>query len=97
MLQEEGHTVIPLSLKEGSAHGLIFETEQKPFSDIDTVSLYIRPHHQSDIIDYVLSLRPKRVIFNPGTENIDFVNLLKENGIAYEYACTLVLLRLGAY
>jgi len=97
MLSENGHSVIALSKKNGSAHGIEFEIEQKPFDGIDTISIYLNPKHQNQIIDYVINLNPKRVIFNPGSENIDFSLQLRQKGIMVENACTLVLLRIGAY
>lgn len=97
MLLEEGHTVIALSRKKGEAHGIKFETQQKMFPELNSVSIYIRPKLQAAVINYVLDLKPNRVIFNPGTENIEFSKILKGKGIHVENACTLVLLRLGAY
>ena len=73
------------------------ETEKVPFEDIDTVTLYIGPARQPQYYDYIISLHPQRVIFNPGTENPEFYKLLKENGIETEVACTLILLATDQY
>lgn len=65
--------------------------------DIDTVTLYIGPQHQPDYYDKIIQLKPRRVIFNPGTENPDFILKLDEKGIESEVACTLVLLGTNQY
>jgi len=72
-------------------------TQKKPFNDIDTVTLYLSYDFQTEYYDYILSLNPNRVIFNPGTENPELEILLNNNNIQTEEACTLVLLRSGQY
>jgi predicted CoA-binding protein len=67
------------------------------WSTIDTVTLYLGPARQEPYYDYLLKLKPKRVIFNPGTENEELENILKEAGIQTEQACTLVLLSTNQY
>ena len=85
----------------GSKQGLIgivrIETGKPPYKDIDTVTLYLNPERQAEYYDYIISLQPKRVIFNPGTENPELVKLLKKNNIEAEIACTLVLLSIDEY
>ena len=73
------------------------DVEKKAYAEVDTVTLYLGPQRQTEYYDYILSLAPKRVIFNPGTENEDFARLLAEHGIEAEEACTLVLLASGQY
>ena len=73
------------------------ETEKKDFKDIDTVTLYLNPVNQKEYYDYILSLHPKRIIFNPGTENDELAELAQQNKIATQEACTLVLLSTGQY
>jgi len=68
------------------------DTEKKEFEDIDTVTLYISDKFQPEYYEYIISLNPNRVIFNPGTENPEFEELLIQNDIHVEEACTLVLL-----
>lgn len=68
-----------------------------PFTDIDTVTLYISAKHQPEYYDHILSLKPLRVIFNPGTENPELQTLLDHNKIEWEQACTLVLLATNSY
>ena len=96
-LVQHGHEVKALGLKSGEVAGVKFDTEKIPYAHIDTVSLYVGPQNQSDYYDYIESLRPKRVIFNPGTENKEFEVRLKKKGIEVEEACTLVLLATNQY
>lgn len=96
-LREHGHEVIALAPGAGQVDDVIFETEKKDFPDIDTISLYIGPHNQDGFTDYVIGLKPRRVIFNPGTENPLFEKKLQQAGIQFEEACTLVLLGTGQY
>ena len=84
-------------LKPGTVGGVEIDTELKSYKNIDTVTLYLNPQRQKDYYSYILSLNPKRVIFNPGTENQELYNLLIENNIKVEVACTLVLLATNQY
>ena len=96
MLAEYGHEVVPLSIhKEGQVAGHeILDLRAKPaVADVDTVTLYIGPQRQPEWYDYILSLKPKRIIFNPGTENEDFEKRAETEGVEALEACTLVLLR----
>lgn len=96
-LQNKKHEVIPVGLREGKINGLKINTEKKYIPEVDTVSLYVGPRHQENWSDYIISLKPKRVIFNPGTENPELEKKLKENNIETTEACTLVLLSIGSY
>lgn len=96
-LVKHGHDVVAFGLKKGTVAGIEIDNEQKQYEDIDTVTLYINPQRQVAYYDYILSLKPKRVIFNPGTENQEFYDLLRENNIEFERACTLVLLSISQY
>jgi hypothetical protein len=91
------HPVVALGLKKGSIGNTEIETERKPFEQIDTVTLYVNPLHQKDYYNYILSLQPKRIIFNPGTENDELVEMAHQKGIETMDACTLVLLSTGQY
>jgi predicted CoA-binding protein len=99
MLSRYGHVMVPLSIKRGSVAGEeIQDLRQKPFiSDVDTLTLYIGPQHHAQWTDYLLSLSPKRIIFNPGTENPDFMEQAEEQGIEVVQGCTLVMLQTGTY
>lgn len=92
-----GHEIEMLGTRPEMIFGKTIDTERKDYKDIDTVTLYIGPARQPDYYDYIVSLKPKRVLFNPGTENPEFQELLERNGIEAEEACTLVLLGVGRY
>ncbi len=96
-LVEKNHDVVAVGLREGEVDGVKIEIGKPYFKEVDTVTLYLNPKRQIAYYDYIISLKPKRVIFNPGTENIKFVELLKENNIETEVACTLVLLTTNQY
>jgi uncharacterized protein len=89
--------VIALGNKPGMIGNVPIHTQREVFKDIDTVTLYLNPLHQQEYYDYILSLNPKRIIFNPGTENDAFETMAKKRGIAVMEACTLVLLSTGQY
>ena len=99
MLLEYDHELIPIGIKSGKIHGKeILDIREKPIvKDIDTITLYIGPKHQPEWYEYLLSLNPKRIIFNPGTENEEFAGIASAKDIEVTNACTLVLLRTGLY
>lgn len=97
MLQGHNHPVEAIGRKEIEVLGVQVHKEHKAFGGIHSVTLYVNPKIQQEYYDYILSLKPQRVIFNPGTENPEFYALLKKNNISYEEACTLVLLTTGQY
>lgn len=97
MLVDKGHSVIAIGQNTGEVAGVKINTKQIPLSNINTVTLYLNPARQRDYYNYILETKPKRVIFNPGTENPEFYQLLKANGIKVEVACTLVLLTTNQY
>jgi len=96
---DHGHEVIPISIKKGEIEGkTILNIRDKPEIDnLDTLTLYINRFNQFDWYDYLLALKPKRIIFNPGAENQELNNLARENGIETVEACTLVMLQTGSY
>lgn len=96
-LVKHGHEVVAIGLREGTVAGVEIVTHPKDFEHIDTVTLYLNPKRQVAYYDYIISLNPERVIFNPGTENPEFYGLLKQHNIGYEVACTLVLLGTDQY
>ncbi len=96
-LVDHGHEVVAYGLRKGLVAGIEIDTELKEYNGIDTVTLYMNPLRQSDFYDYLISLKPNRVIFNPGTENPEFYKLLRENNISLEIACTLVMLSINQY
>src|SRR5690606_15079689 len=68
-LVRHGHDVVAFGMKEGKVDAVKIETELKPFEGVDTITLYMNPKRQTLFYDYLIGLNPKRVIFNPGTEN----------------------------
>ncbi|MDD3003596.1 CoA-binding protein [Flavobacterium sp.] len=96
-LLDKEQSVVAIGQKTGEVAGVKIQTKQVPFTNIDTVTLYLNPTRQRDYYNYIISLAPKRVIFNPGTENPELYQLLKSNNIQVEIACTLVLLGTNQY
>jgi predicted CoA-binding protein len=95
MLTEYDHEIVPIGIKTGELFNKpILDLRAKPkVEGVDTVTLYIGPRHQPEWYDYILSLKPKRIIFNPGTENEEFEQRAEAEGVEALQACTLVLLR----
>jgi len=96
-LIDSKHEVIGLGLKEGEVDGVRIYTGKPLFDKIHTITLYLNPKRQEDYYVYIISLKPKRVIFNPGTTNPELEKLLELNQIDFENSCTLVLLSTGQY
>jgi predicted CoA-binding protein len=96
-LVKNGHTIINVGLKTGEVAGVEIEKPQTIHNDVDTVTLYIGTHNQPPLYNYILATNPKRIIFNPGTENPELEQLAAEKGIETIEACTLVLLSTGQY
>jgi len=92
-----GHSIINVGLKTGTVAGGLIEMPKVIYTDIDTITLYVNPEKQQSLYKYILKTNPKRIIFNPGTENPELQKLANQQGITTEYACTLVLLSLGQY
>ena len=97
MLREYGHPVVAVGLRKGRVADVDIQTGQPTIDNVDTVTLYLNPKNQEPHYQYILDLKPRRVIFNPGTENPDFINRLKENGIQTIENCTLVMLGSGLF
>lgn len=97
MLTGRGHQIVNVGIKKGEVAGVPIEKSGIPYTDIDTITLYIGPATQPEYFDYIVATKPQRVIFNPGTENIELQRVLDANDIEYTEACTLVLLSIGQY
>lgn len=91
------HGIYMIANRAAELFDLPIEQAHLPYEDVDTVTMYISAKHQPAYYDYIISLQPRRVIFNPGTENPEFELQLSAHGIASEVACTLVLLATNAY
>jgi predicted CoA-binding protein len=99
LLQSKGLPFIPIGIKKGMVFGKeIVDLRQKPIlAGIHTITLYLGPQNQSEWVDYLIGLGPKRIIFNPGTENFEFFSKAKAAGIEVLEACTLVMLTTGQF
>lgn len=89
--------VVAVGRKRGEVAGVPITTEAKAADDIDTVTLYLNPQNQKPYYDYILGLKPRRIIFNPGTENEELIEKAEAAGIEPVLACTLVMLNTGQY
>ncbi|MEL7533290.1 MAG: CoA-binding protein [Bacteroidota bacterium] len=99
-LQEEGHEVIALGKRQGDTAGIPIHDNPESIhlpEELDTVTLYLNPQRQGEYYDWLISLKPKRVIFNPGTENMELADKLREAGIEAVFGCTLVMLASRMY
>src|ERR1700712_512261 len=96
-LVKSGHSIVNVGLKKGEVAGVPIEKPEVIHDDIDTITLYVGPQNQPPLYDYIINTHPKRIIFNPGTENSELRLMATDKGIETEYACTLVLLSIGQY
>ena len=96
-LVNAGHQIINVGIKSGEVAGQPIQSFQNIQSDIDTITLYINPQNQKEHYKYILETNPKRIIFNPGTENIELEELAQNQSIEVIEACTLVLLATNQY
>lgn len=96
-LKAHGHEVVAVGNKSGMVNGVVINDTPIKIDGIDTITLYLNPTNQVQYYDYIIQTAPKRVIFNPGTENEELETKLIEAGIKPMEACTLVLLSTGQY
>ena len=96
-LRAHNHPVVAIGRRVGRVADVHITKEHLPENDVDTVTLYLNPKNQVEYYDYILNLHPKRIIFNPGTENDELIQKAKENNIDPVIACTLVMLSTGQY
>jgi hypothetical protein len=97
MLKAHGHAVEGISRRAMQVSGVYIQKGKPTFEYIHTVTLYLSAGFQAEYYDYIIQLKPERVIFNPGTENPELYSILDNHGIAYENACTLVMLSTNQY
>lgn len=99
MLNDYGHEVVPIGIKNETVLGkeILNLREKPPLRDIDTITLYVGPQNQPEWYEYLLSLKPRRIIFNPGTENEAFEKMAEEQNVEVVEGCTLIMLRSGQY
>jgi uncharacterized protein len=96
-LRAYNHPVVAVGRKEGVVGDIQISTQQVDENDIDTITLYLNPKNQQEYYDYILRLQPKRIIFNPGTENDELIEKAEQKGIEPFIGCTLVMLSTGQY
>lgn len=96
-LAGKGHPVVAIGQQTGEVAGVKIQTKMVPLKNIDTVTLYLNPQRQREYYNYIIEAKPKRVVFNPGTENPELYQLLKSNSIEVEVGCTLVMLATNQY
>lgn len=96
-LLKHGHEIEMLGMREGEVAGHKILTGEPALNDIDTVTMYVSARNQPAFYNYVLKLKPRRVVFKPGAENAEFEELLQKNNIEAMEACTLVMLSIGNY
>lgn len=96
-LKQHGHTVYPVGITKGEIDGETILTDKPALKGVNTVTLYVGPKNQPAWYDYILSLHPERIVFNPGTENQELYELARKNNIECVTACTLVMLSIGNY
>lgn len=96
-LRMHGHPVVAVGRKNAVVADVTIHKEKTAFDNIDTVTLYLNPAHQREYYDYILSLKPKRIIFNPGAENEELETLARQQQVKTMEACTLVMLSTNQY
>lgn len=96
-LQKKRMTAYAAGIHAGTINGTVIELNKPHFENVHTVTLYVSPKNLESWKTYILSLNPKRIIFNPGTESQAFYNEASAKGIECLEACTLVMLGMGAY
>lgn len=96
-LKEHGHEVVAIGNRTGEVNGMKIAKEPVETGGVDTITLYLNPANQKPYYAYIFHIAPKRVIFNPGTENDELEEQLMAAGIKPVEACTLVLLSTGQY
>jgi len=97
LLTDYGHEVVAIGQIKGKINGIQVHEDIIELEDVDTVTLYLSPQKQVNYYDYILSLSPKRIIMNPGTENNEFKTMAQTKGIEIVEHCTLVMLNMGMY
>jgi predicted CoA-binding protein len=91
------HPVVAIGKRKGTVGGVEITTDQLAVDDVHTITLYLNPQNQKEYYDYILSLQPRRIIFNPGTENDELEKQAQKAGIETVEGCTLVMLGAGMY
>lgn len=96
-LKQYGHEVVPIGIRDGNIAGIEIQKGKPEIEGVDTVTLYLNASRQREYYDYIFSLSPRRIIFNPGAENPELERLAAEKGIETVEGCTLVMLSIGLF
>lgn len=96
-LVEKNYPVVAIGKRAGTVAGVAIVMGKPEIANVHTVTIYLSLQNQASMEDYILSLSPKRIIFNPGAENRSFAERAERLGIATEEACTIVMLTIGAF
>ncbi|HMU47210.1 MAG TPA: CoA-binding protein [Chitinophagaceae bacterium] len=96
-LRKFGYPVVAIGRRHTMVGDVVIDTEKNSYPDVHTVTLYLNPFHQKEYYDYIISLKPQRIIFNPGAENDELAELAQKNSIPTIEACTLVMLSTNQY
>ena len=96
-LVRHGHEVVPIGIREGEIMWQKIIVGKPKLKNIDTITLYLNPKNQKDYYEYIIELAPKRIIFNPGSENNELIELAMKNNIEVSIACTLIMLNTNRY
>lgn len=96
-LKKHGHPILAIGKRPSAVAGVEITTEKIQAEDIDTITVYLNPDNQKEYYSYIISLKPRRIIFNPGAENPELAELAQKNNVTPVNACTLVLLSTGQY
>jgi predicted CoA-binding protein len=97
MLTDYGHEIALVGMKSGEVAGQKILKGNPGVEGVHTITLYVGPKNQTDLYEYIISLKPERIIFNPGTENDELIHLAEKNNIEAVVGCTLVMLAAGTY
>jgi len=96
-LVRHGHEVIPIGIREGDIMWQKIIIGKPKIKNIDTITLYLNPENQKEYYNYIIGLNPKRIIFNPGSENQELIELAMKSNIEVAIACTLIMLNSHKY
>lgn len=96
-LKQYGHEVVPIGIRDGDIGGIKILKGKPDIEGVDTVTLYLNAERQREYYDYIFSLKPHRIIFNPGAENPELMRLANERSIETVEGCTLVMLSIGVF
>ena len=91
-LRKRHYDVVALGVQKGEIAGIVIQNDRPVLDDVDAVMLYLNPERQKPLYEYILSIKPRRIIFNPGTDNEELADLAEKNGIEVVRQCALIML-----